>query len=204
MYADNLFGMTLMKRLTKEGNNIICADKTLAEINNKIATHSYNLDYSDSVDEIFRIHNLEGVIFIGDTLIDGSVPHSNGEFLEKALDLCEKYKVKQQRQKEKRERNVPFPLDLGAIFLLEVTIQQTLQGNTVASLVTSHLVDGLQNAAFQAAYLQGAWMAFLYWYSIISQEFTQHFSSGNLWTFMQLWYKSCTSPNIFLTSLVQF
>ena len=36
MYADNLFGMTLMKRLTKEGNNIICADKTLAEINNKI------------------------------------------------------------------------------------------------------------------------------------------------------------------------
>ena len=95
MYADNLFGMTLMKRLTKEGNNIICADKTLAEINKKIATHSYNLDYSDSVDEIFRIHNLEGVIFIGDTLIDGSVPHSNGEFLEKALDLCEKYKVKQ-------------------------------------------------------------------------------------------------------------
>ena len=95
MYANNLFGMTLMKRLTKEGNNIICADKTLAEINKKIATHSYNLDYSDSVDEIFRIHNLEGVIFIGDTLIDGSVPHSNGEFLEKALDLCEKYKVKQ-------------------------------------------------------------------------------------------------------------
>ena len=95
MYADNLFGMTLMKRLTKEGNNIICADKTLAEINKKIATHSYNLDYSDSVDEIFRIHNLEGVIFIGDTLIDGSVPHSNGEFLEKTLDLCEKYKVKQ-------------------------------------------------------------------------------------------------------------
>ena len=95
MYADNLFGMTLMKRLTKEGNNIICVDKTLAEINKKIATHSYNLDYSDSVDEIFRIHNLEGVIFIGDTLIDGSVPHSNGEFLEKTLDLCEKYKVKQ-------------------------------------------------------------------------------------------------------------
>ena len=95
MYADNLFGMTLMKRLTKEGNNIICADKTLAEINKKIATHSYNLDYRDSVDEIFRIHNLEGVIFIGDTLIDGSVPHSNGEFLEKTLDLCEKYKVKQ-------------------------------------------------------------------------------------------------------------
>ena len=95
MYADNLFGMTLMKRLTKEGNNIICADKTLAEINKKIATHSYNLDYSDSVDEIFRIHNLEGVIFIGDTLIDGGVPHSNGEFLEKTLDLCEKYKVKQ-------------------------------------------------------------------------------------------------------------
>ena len=95
MYADNLFGMTLMKRLTKEGNNIICADKTLAEINKKIATHSYNLDYSDSVDEIFRIHNLEGVIFIGDTLIDCSVPHSNGEFLEKTLDLCEKYKVKQ-------------------------------------------------------------------------------------------------------------
>ena len=95
MYADNFFGMTLMKRLTKEGNNIICADKTLAEINKKIATHSYNLDYSDSVDEIFRIHNLEGVIFIGDTLIDGSVPHSNGEFLEKTLDLCEKYKVKQ-------------------------------------------------------------------------------------------------------------
>ena len=95
MYANNLFGITLMKRLTKEGNNIICADKTLAEINKKIATHSYNLDYSDSVDEIFRIHNLEGVIFIGDTLIDGSVPHSNGEFLEKALDLCEKYKVKQ-------------------------------------------------------------------------------------------------------------
>ena len=95
MYADNLLGMTLMKRLTKEGNNIICADKTLAEINKKIATHSYNLDYSDSVDEIFRIHNLEGVIFIGDTLIDGSVPHSNGEFLEKTLDLCEKYKVKQ-------------------------------------------------------------------------------------------------------------
>ena len=95
MYADNLFGMTLMKRLTKEGNNIICADKTLAEINKKIATHSYNLDYSDSVDEIFRIHNLEGVIFIGDTLIDGNVPHSNGEFLEKTLDLCEKYKVKQ-------------------------------------------------------------------------------------------------------------
>ena len=94
MYADNLLGMTLMKRLTKEGNNIICADKTLAEINKKIATHSYNLDYSDSVDEIFRIHNLEGVIFIGDTLIDGSVPHSNGEFLEKTLDLCEKYKVK--------------------------------------------------------------------------------------------------------------
>ena len=95
MYADNLFGMTLMKRLTKEGNNIICADKTLAEINKKIATHSYNLDYRDSVDEIFRIHNLEGVIFIGDTLIDGNVPHSNGEFLEKTLDLCEKYKVKQ-------------------------------------------------------------------------------------------------------------
>ena len=94
MYANNLFGMTLMKRLTKEGDNIICADKTLAEIDKKIATHSYNLDYSDSVDEIFRIHNLEGVIFIGDTLIDGSVPHSNGEFLEKTLDLCEKHKVK--------------------------------------------------------------------------------------------------------------
>ena len=46
--------------------------------------------------------------------------------------------------------------------LLEVTLQQTLQSLAVTSLVASHFVDGLQNAAFQAAYLQGAWMAFLY------------------------------------------
>ena len=48
------------------------------------------------------------------------------------------------------------------MFLLEVTLQQTLQSLAVTSLVAGHLVDGLQNAAFQAAYLQGAWMAFLY------------------------------------------
>ena len=42
------------------------------------------------------------------------------------------------------------------MFLLEVTLQQALQCLAVASLVTGHLMDSLQNAAFQAAYLQGA------------------------------------------------
>ena len=46
--------------------------------------------------------------------------------------------------------------------LFEITLQQALQSLAVAGLVTGHLVDGLQNAAFQAAYLQGAWMAYLY------------------------------------------
>ena len=49
-----------------------------------------------------------------------------------------------------------------AVFLLEVTLQHALQSNAVTSLVAGHFMDGLQNAAFQAAYLQGAWMAFLY------------------------------------------
>ncbi len=95
MYGDNLFGRALMKRLTKEGNNIICADKQATDFDKKIAASSYALDYSNSVDEIFRIHNLEGVIFIGDTLIDGNVPYSNGDYLEKVLSLCEEYKLKQ-------------------------------------------------------------------------------------------------------------
>ena len=53
----------------------------------------------------------------------------------------------------------PFPL---FSILLEVTLQQAFQTAAVASLVAGHLMDGLQNAAFQAAYLQGAWMAYLY------------------------------------------
>jgi len=95
MYGNNLFGKALMKRLTKEGNNIICVDKEVAELDEKTASACYDLGYSDSVDEVFRIHNLEGVIFIGDTLIDGNMPYSNGEYLEKVLNLCEAYKVKQ-------------------------------------------------------------------------------------------------------------
>ena len=46
-------------------------------------------------------------------------------------------------------------MDIVGIELLEVTLQHALQSLAVASLVASHLVDGLQNAAFQAAYLQG-------------------------------------------------
>lgn len=95
MYGNNLFGKALMKRLTKEGHNIICADKEEVAFDKKIAAGSYALDYSNTVDEIFRIHNLEGVIFIGDTLIDGTVPYSNGDYLEKVLSLCEEYKLKQ-------------------------------------------------------------------------------------------------------------
>ena len=41
------------------------------------------------------------------------------------------------------------------VILLEISLQQTLQCLAVAGFVASHLVDGLQNAAFQAAYLQG-------------------------------------------------
>ena len=39
--------------------------------------------------------------------------------------------------------------------LLEVTLQQALQSLAVTGLVAGHFMDGLQNAAFQAAYLQG-------------------------------------------------
>ena len=46
--------------------------------------------------------------------------------------------------------------------LLKVALQQTLQSLAVSCFVLSHFVDSLQNAAFQAAYLQGAWMAYLY------------------------------------------
>lgn len=84
-----------MKRLTKEGNKIICADKQVLELDKKVAAFGYNLDYSNSVDEIFRIHNLEGVVYIGDTLIDGALPYANGDYLEKLLSLCEEYKLKQ-------------------------------------------------------------------------------------------------------------
>ena len=52
------------------------------------------------------------------------------------------------------------PCDISA--LLKVSLEKSLEGDAVAGLVPGHLVDGLQNAAFQAAYLQGAWMAFLY------------------------------------------
>ena len=37
--------------------------------------------------------------------------------------------------------------------LLEVTLQQALQSDAVASPVTSHLMDGLQNAVFRVVYL---------------------------------------------------
>lgn len=93
MYGDNLFGRTLMKRLTKEGHNIICADKEAVDFDKKTAALSYALNYDQTVDEIFRMHNLEGVIFISDTLIEGNAPHSNGTHLEKVLCLTEKYKL---------------------------------------------------------------------------------------------------------------
>ena len=45
--------------------------------------------------------------------------------------------------------------DIALLISLEVTLQQAFQTAAVTSLVASHFVDGLQNAAFQAAYLQG-------------------------------------------------
>ena len=47
------------------------------------------------------------------------------------------------RDIKKGNRKVPVPLGNAHFLLLEVTLQQTLQGDAVASLVTSHLVDGV-------------------------------------------------------------
>ena len=53
-------------------------------------------------------------------------------------------------------------LSKGFYILLEVPLQQALQGDAVTGLVTGHLVDGLQNAAFQAANVQGrGWLFYL-------------------------------------------
>jgi len=43
---------------------------------------------------------------------------------------------------KKGNRKVPVPLNLGGFILLEVTLQQTLQGNAVAGLVEGRLMDG--------------------------------------------------------------
>ena len=56
---------------------------------------------------------------------------------------------------KEKDRAETLSSRLVAVFLLEVTVQQALQSLAVTGLVPGHLVDGLQNAAFQAAYLQG-------------------------------------------------
>ena len=95
------------------------------------------------------------------------------------------------------------PLDRG-YFLLEISVEQTLQCLAVAGLVASHFVDGLQNAAFQAAYLQGrGWLICI---DILS--FQRKLRNIFLLEMCELSFNFGTSlvllPNIFLTSFVQF
>ena len=93
---------------------------------------------------------------------------------------------------------------LSVIELLEVTLQQAFQSAAMAGLVAGHFMDGLQNAAFQAAYLQGrGWLICI---DILS--FQRKLRNIFLLEMCELSFNFGTSlvllPNIFLTSFVQF
>ena len=61
-----------------------------------------------------------------------------------------------------RPRKVPKNLDFTGFFLLEISVEQTLQGFSVSSLVAGHLVDGVVNG-IQAVLLGADGQIGLYW-----------------------------------------
>lgn len=94
VYGQNEFGWRLMLRLTKEGCHAVCIDKTVENLEKRYAEKEYSLEFAESLQAAFRINNFDGVIYLGDSLIDYSYPHSKGGVLEHTFLLCSTYNVK--------------------------------------------------------------------------------------------------------------
>lgn len=94
LYGQNELGRRLMLRLTKEGSHAVCIDKKIENLEKRYAEKEYSLEFAESLQAAFRINNFDGVIYLGDSLIEYSYPHSKGGVLEHAFLLCSKYNVK--------------------------------------------------------------------------------------------------------------
>lgn len=95
IYGQNALGRKLMLRLTKEGCNTVCLDDKIHDLDKRYTEKEYSLDFAETLQAAFRINNFDGVIYLGDSLIDYTYPHSKGGVLEHTLLLCKKYNVEQ-------------------------------------------------------------------------------------------------------------
>lgn len=95
IYGQNSLGRKLMLRLTKEGCNTVCLDDKVHDLDKRYTEKEYSLDFAESLQAAFRINNFDGVIYLGDSLINYTYPHSKGGILEHTLLLCQKYNVEQ-------------------------------------------------------------------------------------------------------------
>lgn len=94
IYGQNELGRKLMLRLTKEGYHAFCIDDKRKGLEKIYAEKEYSLEFAESLQAAFRINNFDGVIYLGDSLIDYDRPHSKGGILEHTFLLCNKYNVK--------------------------------------------------------------------------------------------------------------
>lgn len=93
IYGQNALGRRLMLRLTKEDHYVVCIDKTINGLDKRYAVKEISLEFAESLQEAFRIDNFDGVIYLGDSIIDYASSHTNGEVLEKVILLCGEYNV---------------------------------------------------------------------------------------------------------------
>lgn len=93
VYGQNELGRRLMLRLTKEGCHTVCLDNKIEGLDKRYAEKEYSLEFAESLEATFRINNFDGVIYLGDSVIDYAYPHSEGGVLEHTLLLCNKYNI---------------------------------------------------------------------------------------------------------------
>lgn len=93
IYGQNVLGKRLMLRLTKEDYYVVCIDKKVEGLDKRYTEKECSLDFAESLQEAFRINNFDGVIYLGDSVIDYAGPYTNGGVLEQALLLCGEYHV---------------------------------------------------------------------------------------------------------------